>query len=152
MRIGFTGSRKGITVAQAETLERFLNQLSVTEVHHGDCVGADAELHQLSFRLSLNNIIHPPADARYRAYSKGASRNCTPLEYLVRNKNIVMSTDVLVAAVQGDERQRSGTWATVRYARKLKHPIAIVDATGQLRCEGDFPIPLEDVNLCRTKD
>lgn len=152
MKIGFTGSRKGLTATQAETMEKFLTQLSITEVHHGDCVGADAAFHLLSIRLSLNVVVHPPADARYRAYSKGAARSCTALGYLARNKNIVISTDVLVAAVQGEERQRSGTWATVRFARQLKRPIAIVDATGQLRFEGDFPIESEDINLSQTKD
>lgn len=140
MQVGFTGRRQGMPGTQINAFERLLKKLPVTEVHHGDCVGADAEFHEFAIRLSLDVVIHPPADARHRARSKGASRTCAPLEYLVRNKKIVLSTSVLVAAVQGAERQRSGTWATVRYARQLKRFIAIVDVTGELRFENDFPV------------
>jgi hypothetical protein len=32
----------------------------------------------------------------------------------------------------GPERLRSGTWATVRYARKLRKPITILWANGEV--------------------
>jgi predicted Rossmann fold nucleotide-binding protein DprA/Smf involved in DNA uptake len=47
---------------------------------------------------------------------------------LVRNRIIVDGCDVLLAAPSGAERDnpRSGTWMTVRYARKRRKRIVIV--------------------------
>ena len=45
MIIGFTGSRKGMTGEQAAVVMRLL--LSATEGHHGDCVGADEQFHEM---------------------------------------------------------------------------------------------------------
>lgn len=147
LKLGFTGSRKGLSSTQADAIERLLTAMSIDEVHHGDSVGADAEFHELASQLLLDVVVHPPVDARQQAYVKGAARTYPPLDHLDRNKNMVLSTDMLIAAVQGQERQRSGTWATVRYARKLKRPIAIVDANGHIQFENDFSASSIDINL-----
>lgn len=47
-----------------------------------------------------------------------------PGPYLWRNHQIVDATSALIAAPFGfEEELRSGTWATVRYARKLGRPV-----------------------------
>jgi hypothetical protein len=53
----------------------------------------------------------------------------------VRNHRIVDMTRVLVACPDGEERQHSGTWATVRYARKRGKWIIIVYPDGTVREE-----------------
>lgn len=51
-----------------------------------------------------------------------------PAEYLDRNHAIVDECSVLIAAPRSlTEEQRSGTWATVRYARKMGRPVVILD-------------------------
>ncbi len=48
-------------------------------------------------------------------------------EELDRNRDIVAAVSILIAAPETDiEEQRSGTWATVRYARKKGIPVVIV--------------------------
>jgi predicted Rossmann fold nucleotide-binding protein DprA/Smf involved in DNA uptake len=51
-----------------------------------------------------------------------------PLDPLVRNKVIVNISDVILATPFEDkEVMRSGTWSTIRYARKVgKTPIIIL--------------------------
>jgi hypothetical protein len=46
---------------------------------------------------------------------------------LTRNRDIVDTASMLIAAPEGNaERLRSGTWATVRYARKAKKKVIIL--------------------------
>lgn len=116
MNIGFTGTRQGMTEKQRLQVQAWLTDGS--EFHHGDCVGADEEADAIAHSLHLNVVIHPPANPRLRAYCSGT---VLPAKgYIARNHDIVDSTDVLVATPkEADEVLRSGTWATVRYARKV---------------------------------
>lgn len=43
MRIGVTGTRNGMTLAQHDTLADVLRGLSIAEFHHGGCRGVDVE-------------------------------------------------------------------------------------------------------------
>ena len=117
MKLGFTGTRKGMTERQSKHLERVLNSFDVVEFHHGDCVGADEEAHSIARSMNIFVVIHPPTDPKHRAW-------CEPDEmrdefpYIERNHNIVDETRHLFAAPgTNHEVLRSGTWATVRYQR-----------------------------------
>lgn len=139
MKIGFTGTQKGMTPKQKEAVVSFLHKCPPDRVHHGDCIGADAEfdkLVHLNFPKCLV-IIHPPVDEGKRA-------NCftegdvvfKPAPYLKRNQHIVDLTDFLIATPKGvKEEVRSGTWATVRYARKKGKQIVIIwpDGTEEIQ-------------------
>jgi hypothetical protein len=128
MRIGFTGTRRGLTPLQINALRDQIVALGADWFHHGDCVGADAVAHSLARVLGLRVSIHPPTDPRQRAFCEGADRVCPEEPYLDRNHRIVRETDVLIACP--GERQEvlrgSGTWSTVRYARKQGRPVIIV--------------------------
>ena len=66
----------------------------------------------------------------------GAATVAAPKGYLDRNHDIVDAADVLIAAPSGTtEKRRSGTWATVRYARKLGRTICVVLPDGVVRTE-----------------
>ena len=52
-------------------------------------------------------------------------RGCHPKPYLDRNRDIVDACEVLLATPDGPERLRSGTWSTVRYARKIGKPVEV---------------------------
>lgn len=62
MKIGFTGTRQGMTPAQRLKATHWLAKLSATEFHHGDCMGADAEAHAIA--LSLKILHHYPTGGR----------------------------------------------------------------------------------------
>jgi hypothetical protein len=64
-----------------------------------------------------------------------------PKGFLTRDQDIVRDTDVLIAIpAEGVEQHRSGTWATVRFARKLGRDIWIVLPDGQIREEGPWAV------------
>lgn len=131
LRMGFTGSRGGMTPAQkvgvAEVLKR------AAWLHHGDCIGADSEAHDIAVRLGVKVCVHPPLVPTLRAFRPGNDYR-TPKKYLIRNRDIVRETRELVAAPAGPEEEnpRSGTWATIRYARDHQRLVTIVWPDGSL--------------------
>jgi hypothetical protein len=124
MKVGFTGSREGMSRLQKEQFVLKLFELSPTEFHHGDCEGADAEAHDIVREFFPTVIIHvyPPKAKNKQAFKQGDIWY-TPAPYLERDRKIVDSTECLIGAPLSDAEQlRSGTWATIRHARKTGKP------------------------------
>ncbi len=126
IKIGFTGTREGMTDTQGIQLAKLLIDLKGKEFHHGDCVGSDEKAHKMALAAGYEVHIHPPKNKFYRAYCKiGISHPKEP--YLTRNKNIVKATDILIATPETkEEKLRSGTWYTIRYAKKLEKRVHIL--------------------------
>lgn len=136
-KVGFTGSRRGMTQAQKDSLAEFMCELKphTTQFHHGDCIGADAEAHALALRHRLSIYIHPPSDAKHRAFCIGNEFPALP--YLHRNRKIVDACELLIAAPPSeDEAPRSGTWSTVRYARYINRQVLLIFPTGNMLIGG----------------
>jgi hypothetical protein len=160
MKYGFTGTHHGSTQAQRITLRALLMELhekliAVTplerhEFHHGDCVGADDKANDIAWDTGYHITIHPPVLIKNRAFCKAGLPPQSissiailqnfiilpPKPYMVRNKDIVDDAARLFACPAGfDEELRSGTWATIRYARKKKIPITIIWPDGTIKEE-----------------
>jgi hypothetical protein len=132
VRVGFSGSRRGMTGEQSRALRLSLASLGDAVLHRGDAVGADAEAHEQAVALGWSVIIHPPINEAWRA-RKAASEERAPKPYLVRNRDIVDETELLVAApADAVEQLQPGTWSTVRYARRLGRPISIIRPDGSV--------------------
>ncbi len=136
MKVGFTGTAKGATVKQLVAVSGLIRHLGVTQFDHGDCVGSDTQAHDLVRSIGSAEIhLHPPTNSKSRTRCN-ADVEHLPAPYLVRNRNIVDSTQVLIATPKGmKEELRSGTWATIRYARKLVRRIFIVYPNGEVETE-----------------
>jgi hypothetical protein len=135
MKIGFTGTRSGMTLRQRITLNEMILPNFTGEFHHGDCNGADREAHTVASRRGFRIVTHPPTNDKLRAFCV-ANEVRDPLPYIERNQVIVDETELLIACPGGaDEELRSGTWATIRYARKLKRPTVIVFPDGTVKAE-----------------
>ena len=133
MKMGFTGTQAGMTNRQRSRFAQLLDQ-SVEEFHHGDCIGADEEAHKLT-RLTIPDtkiVIHPPSNTSKQAFC-ASDEIRAPKPYLDRNHDIVDETDELIATPKGfEEELRSGTWATVRYARRKNKKVTIIWPDGRL--------------------
>jgi hypothetical protein len=130
--VGITGTQKGLTEAQFAALELLLPHMGMTEIHAGDCVGVDAEIvtYVKEALPSVKTVGHPPTIADKRAFLEYDEERA-PKDYLVRNHAIVDAADYLVACPKEDEEVlRSGTWATVRYARKTGKTVVIIKPDG----------------------
>jgi hypothetical protein len=130
MKIGFTGTRRGMAQAQNASFWYWL--AGEGEFHHGDCTGSDEQAHIMARGSMFRIVVHPPTDDKNRAFCIGDETR-DPLPYLDRNRNIVDETEVLVATPAEDEEQlRSGTWSTIRYARKQGKRVVIIYPDGRV--------------------
>lgn len=135
MIVGFTGTRHTLVSEQRLALQKLLEKLEVTELHHGDCVGADAVAHTVAKNLLIPVVLHPPLDPKMRSFCSGAIRVMPLRNFIKRNQVIVDTCELLVACVVGAEIVRSGTWSTVRYARRRSKPVAIIWRDGTVTKE-----------------
>jgi hypothetical protein len=127
-----------------------------SEFHHGDCVGADEQAHDMMrvlraryWPLRVDIHIHPPGDHRARAFCDAemdyrelmSVRVWDEKDYLSRNRDIVDNTDLLIACPNGyDFRSHGGTSYTIRYALRKKKPVVIIWPDGKvekLKDEGE---------------
>jgi hypothetical protein len=139
MRIGFTGTRYGMTPAQQERFVDLIKALdfssgTVTEFHHGSCEGADVEAHALvrQYLPDVKIVVHPSKKKDHEVEVAG-DVVMPELGHLSRNQKIVKHTDVLIATpFHADEQQFGGTWFTVRFARKMGRRRLIIRPDGSL--------------------
>jgi len=121
-----------MTSSQFDTVRNLLLEIGAEELHHGDCVGSDVDAHRIARDLCLRVVIHPPSNPAQRAFCE-ASRVYALLPYLERNHRIVDQSDVLIATPDSEgEKRRSGTWATIRYARKHERRVFVVCPHGSV--------------------
>lgn len=73
MIVGFSGTRFGMTDYQKRNVKELLLELLPEEVHHGDCVGADSEFHDIVREVLPNCriVIRPGPDGPNRAWRDG---------------------------------------------------------------------------------
>lgn len=135
IKLGFTGTQVGMSYVQKLIIEHLLGYYlknNIYEVHHGDCIGADSDFHDISNKFNFKIIIHPPKNPYKRAFKK-SDTILKEYDYLDRNKHIVDSCDILLATPKEKmEVLRSGTWSTIRYAKKNKKRIIIVYPDGSV--------------------
>lgn len=134
-RIGFTGTRRGMTTNQKVAFSHIIDGMG-RELHHGICKGADAEAHVMARIRGYKIIGHPPTNSIM--VDEEIRRDCQELRdpdpYLIRNDHIVIETDVLIAApYEHKEELKSGTWSTIRRARKYKKPHIIIYPSGSVQ-------------------
>lgn len=142
-KFGFTGTRAGMTREQRSAFgllmdhhggEGFMHQYR-PEFHHGDCIGSDFEAHNIAHMFEWRIVLHPPSNSSQRAFCS-ADEEREPKPYLDRNKDIVNETAVLIATPgEMEEQLRSGTWSTIRYARKKGKRIIVLYPDGSMNVE-----------------
>ena len=126
--LGFTGTQEGMTHDQRMIFVDAILYFNPVQFRHGDCVGADKEAHDIVRAMlpDCNIVVHPPIKGDKRAFCN-ADIVLATREYLDRNRDIVDCCDILIAAPKSaKEELRSGTWATVRYAKKSCKPVKLI--------------------------
>lgn len=128
-KVAFTGTSAGLTREQLAALHGYFAGAAPGELHHGMCVGGDAAAHAVASWRGWRTVGHPGVNKRGepagRAVLTGFAEVLPELPYLKRNRRIVADATLLLACPGGPERRRSGTWATVRYARDAGVPVRL---------------------------
>lgn len=124
--VGFTGTRHGMTEAQKTSVSGLLENIMISGIHHGCCIGADAEVHSIATMKNIPVLKHPPIDTRFLGHCPGGY-SFPAKAYHPRNRDIVDMSNWLIAAPWDNEEQLTGgTWMTVRYARVQKLPAIFI--------------------------
>ncbi len=143
----FTGSRTGPTAAGRKTLRYLLRILygrGFRTMHNGVAVGADEAAALLAKECSFR-VVGFPSDVPSQV-SAAACEACDELRPVAppldRNKTMLdegrrAGTAILLACPAGEEVTRSGTWATIRYSRKVGVPRWLIQPNGDMIREGD---------------
>lgn len=134
MKIGFTGTRQGMTPAQIEQVKLWLPR--GIELHDGDCIGADSQAFHLAKHQGLRTVSHPPLNPKFQAKNVHDMTR-PPFDYTTRNHHIVDETQLLIATPKEytEQWRGSGTWATIRYARNWNAPRVVIFPDGSLKAE-----------------
>jgi len=141
LHIAFTGTQEELTRVQKLSLHYAFvgmkeDNYQIT-VHHGDCIGADSCFHTIAYYAQARIEIHPTNIPGKRAYCYERLHRMTTVVHpvkdpLVRNQIMIHSGRFLIAAPEGPEKLRSGTWSTIRFAIKMGKPVFIVWPNGEL--------------------
>jgi hypothetical protein len=138
LHVGFTGTRDGMSYEQKQSLKEFLQgtaksaNFDNTQVkfHHGDCIGADTEAHEIAYQLGWFLEIHPPTNTKYRAFC-GPGYIHPPKSYLRRNEDIVKASHVVIGCPK-DFSHKGGTWYTIDYAKLQCKDLVIIHPNGRI--------------------
>lgn len=134
-RVGVTGARSGLTAQQEPKLTQALTILrdgrGAMDLHHGDCVGADALAAEIAEDLGYRVVSHPPVKDQFRA-NQFSHEVREPTGYRARDRQIVDEVELLIALpncylpIPG-----SGTWYTIGYAQSVGRPLLYIWPDGQ---------------------
>lgn len=131
LHCGFTGTQRGMTDKQLSVVKDILVNTKPI-FHHGDCIGADKQAHDIAEALKLSIILHPPIIEIKRAFCV-ADECRIPKPYIDRNHDIVNESNHMIAT-PGEyvEQLRSGTWATIRFGKKCGKTVYIIMPDGTI--------------------
>jgi hypothetical protein len=145
--VGFTGTQAGMTDEQSVLVAELLRRMNPKETHSGDCIGADHDFLTL-VKITCPEAVtcgHPPIK-KDKACGDVYRIVFSAKEYLERNKDIVDTSNVMIACPKGfNEELRSGTWSTVRYAERRGVMTIIVYPDGSIESRLGLPDYLKDL-------
>lgn len=132
MIVGFTGTQRGVTPEQWAACWPMLNARAPGSFHHGDCIGSDDQIAGMTRLIGFWIVGHPPVITSKRAFFQSDELR-DPLPYLARNHKIVDAAQEMIATPgEFEEQLRSGTWATIRYARRVGKPVHVILPDGRV--------------------
>jgi len=143
----FTGTRKPVTDEQLDQMytimRRLKDQHGYNRIFHGCAKESDRRAHLMAVALGLDRELYPSNDEQ-ETWASSQRSGGTTIIYPMRpplDRNHYMldragtNTRLIAVPHLSVEEIRSGTWATVRYARMLKRRITILWPDGRVEEE-----------------
>ncbi len=135
MKLGFSGTRQGMSPQQKDTFFQLVNALEVDKFHHGCCIGSDQDAHLIvrGLPMSVEVVGHPPINESLMAQVRCDYRR-PPGSYLKRDADIVRETNELIATPRTchEIKRGSGTWYTIREAKRQGKRVTIIFPDGSM--------------------
>lgn len=149
MIVSVTATQRGLSDAQKEwAWERLrwktlIAYPEISEFHHGGCIGGDAELELLVHKVREERaeayVGWIPRIVLHRGNTPEKWATCDPDEELgpkdnIERNHVMVDTANELWAFPGEEHEvlRSGTWATIRYARWTGRKVYVVFPSGRV--------------------
>lgn len=137
MNIGFTGTRRGLTIKQIEAVMSILEANYIAgakEFHHGNCIGADEQAAQMAKEIGYATIAHPSnLSAKYQSAFR-SSVILRPEPPLVRNQIILSISQYIICCpknfIMPESLRGQGTWWTIQESDRLMHPMVTIYPDG----------------------
>lgn len=149
--VGFTGTRSLNPMEDIGRLMMILEALPTgTAIVTGACIGVDSFIASQAhnFGLSVHTVVpadRSRVDRRWRDHCDTFEEMASGTDYRARNVRIVeLSTRVIAVpdhAEDAPESRRSGTWMTVRIARKAGKPVDVHVLCRKCRQQGPTDAP-----------
>lgn len=146
---GFTGTRKGMTSFQKAITRRVMLIGRPLVVRHGGAWGADEEFHAvwaLDLRRRGLADVWPASQDRADLFKQENVHVQPVMPPLDRNVEIAKRSKFLLATPHyAEEELQSGTWHTIRTAKRLKVPTLIIWPKNRLtllRAGSELPLTL----------
>lgn len=135
MKVSYTATQRGITPVQSVNLRINLEELKPTCFIHGGCIGGDDEGDEIAAELGIPRFVFPSdipgkrvPDEVLKARGGSKVTIMPPEPPLKRNPKIVRAGDYLIGCPkERKETIRSGTWTTIRAARKRGIPVLVLE-------------------------
>jgi hypothetical protein len=139
VRVGFTGTQGGMTLYQRSAFATLIRELAPDEFHHGVCVGADEQAHEIVRREFGETclLVGHPGVRNGQPYKRSWKAQATldlvlpEKEMLKRNDDLVVFDHLVAAPAETTPQLRSGTWATIRRAERRGIQIIYLWPTGK---------------------
>ena len=122
MKVGVTATRWGVDERRLDTFKYIIEKLGITHFDFGMCVGGDTQAYKIVRSLDKTVWVkgHPPIEQGQFFSNVDCDDIAKPKDYLSRDRDIVDESEVMIAMPkENTEKRRSGTWYTVRYAKKV---------------------------------
>lgn len=128
-----TGTQRGLTLKQHDAAVDLLSALKPEFFCHGDCIGADLQVATIARSIGEITIVGFPPDKDHKRAFFDSDITRSPAPYLERNHAIVDEADLMICFPKGfNEELRSGTWATIRYAKKTETNMVVIFPDGRM--------------------
>jgi hypothetical protein len=133
--LSFTGTEHGMDSQQKDRFDALIREGGIRLLIHGACIGADDEADEIAAYHGVPRLAYPSTKTDKRVpnavlLARTGSHitfHKEVLDPLKRNPLIVLAGDRLVACpYEQEEIIRSGTWTTVRHARRLGREVLVI--------------------------
>lgn len=135
----FTGTRKGLSNDQLLSLDFIvvrLRQQGYTVHHNGLAIGADTVALYVARKERFYTVGHPVRHKDQNRSLRGMCNELRPVwgKPIDRNHNMVNESQLVVACPFEKEEQirGSGTWATMRYAKRKGRSLCVIWPDGSV--------------------
>lgn len=156
MDIGFTGTWRGMSLAQVHQFEKLLPILDAFRVGMGDgrhqlhvgcCRGADTQAATVAHKFKFKIIAHPGDNLDMTVILPIFTEILTSKPNLERNRDIVDVCSLLIATPRNlvNVNRGSGTWYTVRYSHRIGKPRIVLFPDGSVNTNIKLDEPINSV-------